>query len=242
MKLICLGSSSQGNGYILQAKESCLLIEAGISLMEVKKTLDFDLTKVKGLIISHMHLDHFAKIHQFLNAGISCWIPELPKKPLMTMFLPYLYDDRIFKIEDYKIKPFSVVHDVICYGFIIQHSEMGKTVFLTDSNYSPFKFKDINHWLIEVNYDQEILDTNMLEGRLPSIVRNRVMNSHMSLQTAKELLKANDLSQTRNIVLLHLSGGNSDEKKFKNEIEELTGKPVTIANKGIEVDLSLNPF
>ena len=45
----------------------------------------------------------------------------------------------------------------------------------------------------------------------------------------KELLKANDLSKVQQIWLLHLSDGNSDEKRFKREIQELTGKPTFIA-------------
>jgi hypothetical protein len=64
----------------------------------------------------------------------------------------------------------------------------------------------------------------------------------MSLQTCKELLTANDLSQVRNIVLLHLSSGNSNAKLFHQEITGLTGKPVTVADKGVEVNLSLNLF
>ena len=55
MKLRCLGSGSSGNSYILEASDGILLIEAGIPLMEVKKALRFDLSKVRGCLISHRH-------------------------------------------------------------------------------------------------------------------------------------------------------------------------------------------
>ena len=42
-----------------------------------------------------------------------------------------------------------------------------------------------------------------------------------------------------NIVLIHLSNGSSDEQRFVNEIKRLTGKQVTAADKGVEIELSI---
>jgi phosphoribosyl 1,2-cyclic phosphodiesterase len=63
---------------------------------------------------------------------------------------------------------------------------------------------------------------------LPAAHKKRVMRSHFSLDNVKEFLRANDLSKVKEIHLLHLSDGNSDEARFKREIQELTGKPVFI--------------
>ena len=59
----------------------------------------------------------------------------------------------------------------------------------------------------------------------------RLTKSHFSLENLKSFLKANDLSQVREIYLIHLSDANSDEEKFKYEIAALTGKPVIVAPK-----------
>ena len=64
------------------------------------------------------------------------------------------------------------------------------------------------------------------------------MKSHMSLQTTISTLKANDLKDVNNVVLLHLSGNNSDSDLFKTSVEEAVGKVVTIARK--DVSLSFN--
>ena len=53
----------------------------------------------------------------------------------------------------------------------------------------------------------------------------------MSLETAKDFLRANDLTAVQEIWLCHLSDGNSDAERFKREIQALTGKPVYIAQK-----------
>lgn len=56
------------------------------------------------------------------------------------------------------------------------------------------------------------------------------------------MLAANDLSQVNNIVLIHLSDSNSDEKQFQKEVSELTRKNVTVASNGIEIQFNKTPF
>ena len=55
----------------------------------------------------------------------------------------------------------------------------------------------------------------------------------------KGFLKATDLKEVKEIVLIHLSGDNSNPKEFKTEIEKTTGKEAYIARKGLEIDLSV---
>ena len=56
MKLNCLGSSSVGNCYILEDDNDCLIIEAGVKIKDVKKAVNFNIAKVRGVVISHEHL------------------------------------------------------------------------------------------------------------------------------------------------------------------------------------------
>ena len=72
MKLICYGSSSRGNGYILQGEKQTLLIEAGLPLCNVRQFVD-DFGKIQGCIISHRHGDHAKYMGDFMKAGITCY-------------------------------------------------------------------------------------------------------------------------------------------------------------------------
>jgi len=56
MLLNVIGSSSRGNGYVLHSDTEAVIIEAGCPLMEVKKVLNFNISKVVGVCISHAHL------------------------------------------------------------------------------------------------------------------------------------------------------------------------------------------
>lgn len=149
----------------------------------------------------------------------------------------------MIQIGEFKVMPFDVVHDAAePFGFLINHPESGNILFLTDTFYSEFTFRDLNNIILEANYDLAILEANIKSGKLNPSIRNRIVTSHMSLQTAKELLSANDLSKVNNIILIHLSDGNSDAVSFKKEIEQVTGKTITIADEGTEILLNKTPF
>ena len=85
--------------------------------------------------------------------------------------------------------------------------------------------------MVEANYSEDILNDNIESGRVPAAQKNRIIKSHMSLKTVKDMLRANDLSQVKEIHLLHLSDRNSSAKLFKKEIQELTGKMVKVAEE-----------
>lgn len=55
MLLKCVSSSSKGNSYVLESDNEILLLEAGIKLLEVKKAIGFQVSKVVGCIVSHEH-------------------------------------------------------------------------------------------------------------------------------------------------------------------------------------------
>ena len=53
LQLQILGSSSQGNGYILTENSDKLLLECGIRANKVLQALNFEASKVGGVIVSH---------------------------------------------------------------------------------------------------------------------------------------------------------------------------------------------
>ena len=55
MRLTVLKSGSDGNGYLLECENEILILESGVPVMEVKKALNFDLSKIVGCYISHSH-------------------------------------------------------------------------------------------------------------------------------------------------------------------------------------------
>ena len=55
LKLRVISSSSAGNSYALDSGTEILLLEAGVKLSEVKRCINYRLSDVVGVCISHSH-------------------------------------------------------------------------------------------------------------------------------------------------------------------------------------------
>ncbi|WP_074349619.1 MBL fold metallo-hydrolase [Proteiniborus sp. DW1] len=249
MKLKVLASGSKGNCYILNSPTGSLLIEAGIPWKEMLKGLDYDISNVLACLVSHEHLDHSKSVADVMKAGIDCY---MSKGTIDALNIPHNQSYRAiparegFQIDfgDFTVLSFKTEHDAADpRGFLIQYRPTKeKFLFITDSYYSKYKFKGLNYILIECNYIKETLDQNIENGYIDDSMKPRLLQSHFSLENVKEFLKANDLSQCQNIILLHLSDRNSDENQMIKEIEELTGIRPYVADKGLELILEMYPY
>lgn len=226
MKLKVLGSGSSGNCYILENETEALIIEAGLPFMEVKKALDFNISKIQGVVISHEHLDHAKYVSEYKKAGIKVF---------------QLFDtedsNQLRTFGNFIIKAFPLVHDVPCHGFYIFHDEIGKLIYASDTEYIKYRFKNLNHILVEANYSDDLIDNGANN-------REHVLRGHLSLKTATEFISTNDNPALLNVILIHLSQTNGNPIEFQQKIEETIkyGANVYVAEKGLEVDLNLCPF
>lgn len=135
-----------------------------------------------------------------------------------------------FKLGTWTILPFRAEHDVSePLGFLVQNKAGEKLLFATDTYYIRYRFKGLNIVAVECNYSEKILEENILSGRVPVIFRKRVRKSHFSLENYLEFLKSNDLSNVREIWILHMSARNANKEQFKQEVQKLTGKTVYVA-------------
>lgn len=221
------------------------MIECGIRFQKIKESVDFKISNILGCITTHCHQDHCKAVYDLLKSGIKVYATPGEHKAmgtdnhhnaLISQYTP-------FKVGSFDVVAFKVIHDTPePVGYLIRHDECGTVLFLTDTVYSPYRFNGLTNIIVEANYCQQILDKRLAAGENPKYVRDRVIESHMSIDNCKDLLKANDLSQVNNIVLIHLSDGNSDAGRFKREVQEVTCKTVHIASPGIEISFNKTPF
>ena len=68
----------------------------------------------------------------------------------------------------------------------------------------------------------------MEAGYIPIERVPRLMKSHMSLEQLLDMLWANDLRNVRQIYLLLLSSNNSEEQRFREEVQKQTGAEVYV--------------
>lgn len=234
MRLKVLGSGSKDNCYILENKEEALVLEAGVSSKEVMKAINFDLKKVVGVLVTHEHQDHSKYIKEWRDRNIKIFASKGTQKAIDLRFYNYNHCSHLalFQAGNFKILPFDVQHD--CnepLGFLIYHPDMGNLLFATDTFYLKYCFANLNHIMIECNYCESLLSAS------DKPYKDRVLGSHMSLETCVECLQANDLSKTESIVLMHLSDYHSDEILMRQTVIAATGINTIIADKGVEIEL-----
>lgn len=55
MKLICCGTGSSGNSYLITNGTETLVLDAGIPFKEVKIALGFNVRQIVGVLVTHEH-------------------------------------------------------------------------------------------------------------------------------------------------------------------------------------------
>lgn len=184
-----------------------------------------------------LHGDHSRSIKDALFHGLPVYsCQEVANK--YKQVTPLELGKKV-KIGGFKVQPISVPHSCECYAFLIEHEAMGRLLFCTDCNKFEYRIKNLNHILIESNWDEDVLIDNMCNE---VEIRSR-FEHHMELNDTISALKNNYGVNLQTICLVHLSSGNADPNKFKQRVkEELGFNNVWVCESGLEVELSKEEF
>jgi phosphoribosyl 1,2-cyclic phosphodiesterase len=230
MKLKCIATGSTGNCYLLTSNSGeTLILDCGIPIKEIKKGLDWNIKDVVGVLCTHKHLDHSKSVKDFKAMGI-------------PIYAPYLGNScKSMNMGGFTVKPFDLTtidgswthtnaDGTPCpiYGFLITHKEMGKMLYITDCEVVKWKFKGINHILLGVNYDKDLIDRDTGKA-------NHVFRGHLSIDTACDFVKANHSDSLQNVIMCHLSAENADRDSFIEKMKKVAyGANVDVAVAGKE--------
>lgn len=234
MRLKTVATGSSGNCHLLIADSGeTLILDCGIPIMEIKKALNWNIKKVVGVLCTHQHLDHSRSVKDFNDIGIPVCTPYVAL--LMNQFLQNSYFSvRTFDLTTTDGKWTHTNGDgseCPCYGFWIQHPEMGTLIYATDTELIKWRFKNVNHILLGVNYDPELLSGDDTK-------KNHVVRGHMSIDTACEFVKANASDQLQNVIMCHLSKESADAGKFIEKMHKaVSNVNACVAEPGMELVL-----
>lgn len=246
MKLKVIGSGSSGNCYVLDNGKEALVIECGMSFKKVLQSIDYNVARIQGALISHEHGDHAKYVNDFLSAQISIYTSKGTANVLKiekNRQVHVMSELAIYRIGGFEVKAFKTTHDAAePYGYLIYHPECGITLFATDTKGINYRFNNISNIMIECNYRLDYLIDNVNDGRINHVVADRIVKSHMSFDDCLNFLKANDISKVSKIVLIHLSNDNSNAESFKIAITDTFNKEVVIADKDIDIEFNKTPF
>lgn len=224
-----VGTGSDGNCYLLTVSGQTLIIEAGVNFTRIKKSLNFDLSGVVGVLVSHEHGDHACSVKDFLKFGKKVYCTFGTHVGIntfqSTQRIIYLVT---YQIGLFKVTPFKTFHDAKePAGFLIEF-EGKRLAFITDTCDLQTRLKNIDYWLIECNYSNEMLRASDLDVRL----KKRIQDTHMSVDRCKTILEAHEADKSKLVLLIHGSKNHSDKEEFLTKIPY-----ASIAEDGLYLEL-----
>ena len=227
-----IASGSSGNAYVISDGHTDILVDAGVPVKVLRVATGFRLGEIAACFISHCHGDHSKAAKDLLRLGMdiytgrgtiqACGLEGHRVHPTTPL--------RQVEVGTFVVLPFDVQHDAPdSQGFLFTSKATGeKLLYFTDTYFIKYTFTGVTHIMAECNYSREALQKSVAAGSIPPDMVPRLMRSHMSLENLVDMLRANDLSELRQIYLLHLSANNSNEKKMQAEIQRLTGVEVYV--------------
>ena len=167
--------------------------------------------------MSHEHKDHAKSVAELISRGMAVYMSQGTAEALEADAVQLIESMEQFNVGSLDIVPFATFHDAKePLGFLIKSRVDGDVLaFATDTVNLRYKFPGLNILAIEANYDKHILERC---EKMPEKVRYRITNSHMEIDTLCDYLRSLDLSQCREIHLLHLSDATSHEGHFINKV------------------------
>jgi phosphoribosyl 1,2-cyclic phosphodiesterase len=220
LKVSLLASGSKGNAVYLESGETRLLIDAGLSAVEILRRLEIigvDPASLDAVLISHDHNDHIRGAGTLARKLKIPVVVSYPTRGATESFLKKcglveFESGYSFAFRDLLIDPFPITHDATDpVGFIIESNE-GRIGFATDlgivTRLVREKLKDCRILILEANHDEEMLMNGPYPWHLKQRIKSR--HGHISNTESMELLQDTLHDALEGVFLAHLSEVNND--------------------------------
>lgn len=196
-----INSGSDGNGLII---EDTILIDCGVSF----KSLKDDYKKLKIVLLTHQHQDHFNKStikklayeRPTLRFGCCEWlVKELVSCGVGKKNIDIFKIGKIYDYRDFKVIPIKLYHDVPQCGYKLKIGN-NKLIYATDTNrIDHIIAKNYDYYFIEGNYENEEELHQRAENQY---YESRVKETHLSKVKATEWLM-NNMGDNSKYIFMH---------------------------------------
>lgn len=235
MKIIVLASGSKGNATYIETKNTKILIDAGISYLQLKNRLAMRggiLTELDAILVTHNHIDHIKHLASIaMRTGATIYISDITYDTINYKTSGSLYylktalikENCKYEIGDLIVAAMLLSHDVSsCFGYAIKEKVEGNVTYgyITDTGFIPEQYLSLISKLqvisIEANHDVEMLKKS---GRpWPLIQRILSKQGHLSNAQCATYVKDFNYQYVKTIILSHLSEECNTEEIAKKEI------------------------
>lgn len=218
MKACILATGSKGNSTYIASSNTKILIDLGTTSLYVEKQLksfSVNPNDITAIILTHTHVDHINGIKVFIKKyNPTVYLTEKMFNEINKIFeiTNYYIIDGDFDINDIHFTVFKISHDSEdSNGYVIEN-ENSSIVYITDTGYINQKNHNLlqnkNLYIMESNHDVKML----MDGHYPYHIKQRILGDkgHLSNRDSSLYLSKFIGSNTKTVVLIHLSQDNND--------------------------------
>lgn len=234
MRFASLGSGSEGNGLVVEAGSTRVLMDCGFSLTETRARLErlgLAPEDLDAVVVTHEHSDHIggvARLAAKYELPVWCthgtwinWRMQSDALPWVEMIDPH----RSFSVGELEIQPIAVPHDAREPVQFVFRSGSRMLGVLTDAGHvTPHiaaSLGGMQALVLECNHDADML----ANGSYPPGLKKRVGGryGHLENRQAAELLRQMDVSALRHVIAAHLSQKNNTPALARKALAEALG-------------------
>ena len=220
MRFASIGSGSEGNGLVVEAGATRVMIDCGFGVRDTTARLariGVMPESLSAIIVTHEHADHVGGVPAFAaRHGIPVWLTfgtlEIVGEHFADIERVYGFDshDR-FAIGDLEVCPFPVPHDARePVQFVVGDGafRLGVVTDLgTTTRYVEMSLTGLDALVLECNHDLELLARSDYPASLKQRISGRF--GHLHNEGSAELLRSLDNTRLKHIVAAHLSKQNN---------------------------------
>jgi phosphoribosyl 1,2-cyclic phosphodiesterase len=249
MRFAILGSGSQGNCLVVEARNTRLLLDCGFGVGETLRRLGrlgLAPEDLSGILVTHEHDDHVGGVARLARKlGLPMWLTPGTLRGLEDLFagmdgLHLLEGYAPLCIGDLEVHPFPVPHDAREPAQYVFGDGARRLGVLTDTGcVTPVMVRMLSACdalVLESNHDPGLLAA----GDYPPALKQRIAGrlGHLDNATAAALLGALDCSRLQHLVAAHLSQSNNRPELAREALAApLTCAPDWVAIAGQESGL-----
>ncbi len=219
MRVCLLASGSKGNSLFIEAGDTRLLVDAGLSARELTArvaSVGAAAADLHGIIITHEHVDHIRGAGALARKNGT---PVLISYPTSRQMAEHFRATRLiefesgcsFEFRDFIVDPFPITHDTTDPVGVVLESPEGRIGCATDLGIATRlvrdKLKGCRALVLESNHDEEMLANGPYPWHLKQRIRSR--HGHLSNRESAELLAEVLHPGLEALFLAHLSEVNN---------------------------------
>jgi phosphoribosyl 1,2-cyclic phosphodiesterase len=220
MRFCCLGSGSEGNGLVVEAGATRILVDCGFALNDTIARLarhGIEPSSLSAIVVTHEHADHIGGVPRLAaRFGIPVWLTygtlaaangRMAAVPTVSAFDSH----EPFIVGDIAVAPIIVPHDAREPVQYVLSDGVRRVGLLTDvgvpTPHVAECLSGCDALVIECNHDPEML----AGGDYPPLLKRRIAgrHGHLTNDAAGDLLRMIDATRLQHLFAAHLSKQNN---------------------------------